>query len=740
VWWLLACLAAAGLIFWWVKLGRPRRASARPLPVSAPASEAQPRSSVAARARSAKEPARWIAPGEAVSIGGITITSGMIYVGGAASTAMHGDPDNCVVDPRLPLGENVDRPGGAMPPWPSYGGIQPRERRTYLEWLAGGRCDPEIGIGYVFLFFYGLERRYFIEGARQEHRALADEVRRLLEIHGRHGAFRGHARRFLDALDVLHATDQHPALSPQPAAGYDISLLARRRLGRKLAHGEPLAAEDALTWHLALPDTRLRPSIARCFDAFVALWTLGFAERYPAGLKVSAPPIPLKLSYRAASGAFGGGVDILVDGAPVPDIAAVRASLGGLRDLADACTEALEPYARLLARNPALRDTPEAVVLLPPELAGPDRNAVVGAMRDRLGVMLNGHKVAQLGVAELFDILALPVPGHGVLGSAQRSQVSTLLDLLDIGFEPDPRYGSGAPVGEGRVLLFRAEGGAPVEWEKPAYRSAKCMCEVVVLAAPAGGPPAGEAYAAVSAELRHVSGLDTAERMRLLVYLGFLFADAPRWAAARSKLSSLPENLRLQVARAATGALLPNGQASVAGEMLIGQIHAALHLPVGASADPYAGVTAAEDPAPNGSTMAGAAQARSGGSDDPQAAARHRQDAVEVSQLLAGLFAAEAVPAGASCASDPGGDGAPPYAGLDRRHGQFLAALLAEGSMPREDVEALARSLRLLPDGACEIINAWGLAALGEAVIDGEDPIRVLDPARMQLDIPEHAA
>ncbi|QRG04464.1 TerB N-terminal domain-containing protein [Xanthobacter dioxanivorans] len=489
MWWLLACLAAAGLIFWWVKLGRPRRASARPLPVSAPASEAQPRSSVAARARSAKEPARWIAPGEAVSIGGITITSGMIYVGGAASTAMHGDPDNCVVDPRLPLGENVDRPGGAMPPWPSYGGIQPRERRTYLEWLAGGRCDPEIGIGYVFLFFYGLERRYFIEGARQEHRALADEVRRLLEIHGRHGAFRGHARRFLDALDVLHATDQHPALSPQPAAGYDISLLARRRLGRKLAHGEPLAAGDALTWHLALPDTRLRPSIARCFDAFVALWTLGFAERYPAGLKVSAPPIPLKLSYRAASGAFGGEVDILVDGAPVPDIAAVRASLGGLRDLADACTEALEPYARLLARNPALRDTPEAVVLLPPELAGPDRNAVVGAMRDRLGVMLNGHKVAQLGVAELFDILALPVPGHGVLGSAQRSQISTLLDLLDIGFEPDPRYGSGAPVGEGRVLLFRAEGGAPVEWEKPAYRSAKCMCEVVVLAAPAGGPP-----------------------------------------------------------------------------------------------------------------------------------------------------------------------------------------------------------------------------------------------------------
>ena len=69
--------------------------------------------------------------------------------------------------------------------WPSYSDIDPGCRATYLEWLANGRRDPDIDIGYVFLFFYGLERRVFFDAqhsstARSEIPKLLNEVEELL--------------------------------------------------------------------------------------------------------------------------------------------------------------------------------------------------------------------------------------------------------------------------------------------------------------------------------------------------------------------------------------------------------------------------------------------------------------------------------------------------------------------------------------------------------------------------------
>jgi TerB N-terminal domain len=73
--------------------------------------------------------------------------------------------------------------------WPSYSEISSGARRAYLNWLAGGRRDPEADIGFVFLFFYGLERRAIIDGAKDEPAqadwpVIAAELRRLLSIYG----------------------------------------------------------------------------------------------------------------------------------------------------------------------------------------------------------------------------------------------------------------------------------------------------------------------------------------------------------------------------------------------------------------------------------------------------------------------------------------------------------------------------------------------------------------------------
>jgi len=69
-----------------------------------------------------------------------------------------------------------DYNGENMGYWPSYQNISSSSRAAYIEWLAGDRSDPDAYIGYVFLYFYGIERRILVDGEKglvseEEHNA-----------------------------------------------------------------------------------------------------------------------------------------------------------------------------------------------------------------------------------------------------------------------------------------------------------------------------------------------------------------------------------------------------------------------------------------------------------------------------------------------------------------------------------------------------------------------------------------
>src|SRR6266508_3965722 len=103
----------------------------------------------------------WLPTGQPVTVGGYMISGGQVYVG-RGLPAVSGDwqPEPALIDPGLPVySRNPDWAGAGLSYWPSYGEIPPASRAAYLAWLADGRRHPAVPIGYVFLFFYGLERR-----------------------------------------------------------------------------------------------------------------------------------------------------------------------------------------------------------------------------------------------------------------------------------------------------------------------------------------------------------------------------------------------------------------------------------------------------------------------------------------------------------------------------------------------------------------------------------------------------
>ena len=138
--------------------------------------------------------ARWIPCGESVDVAGMSIPNGMLYVGLSLPTAQ-GRQEPALINPNLPVSRQpVDISQRQMQYWPSYSEISPDARRAYLQWLSTGRTDPTADIGYVFLFFYGLERRALVDlestpGAQEEVQSIVTEVRRLLSLYSQSGSF-----------------------------------------------------------------------------------------------------------------------------------------------------------------------------------------------------------------------------------------------------------------------------------------------------------------------------------------------------------------------------------------------------------------------------------------------------------------------------------------------------------------------------------------------------------------------
>ena len=100
----------------------------------------------------------------------------------------NGHQEPALINPNLKVSrEEADVTVRRMPYWPRYSEVDPIARRAYLQWLSSGRRDPAADIGYVFLFFYGLERRALLDlrsgsSSEQELMVIQQEVSDLLEV------------------------------------------------------------------------------------------------------------------------------------------------------------------------------------------------------------------------------------------------------------------------------------------------------------------------------------------------------------------------------------------------------------------------------------------------------------------------------------------------------------------------------------------------------------------------------
>ncbi len=209
----------------------------------------------------------WVPRDKPVIVGGYTIPKGMVYVGKDLMTGSGWGTEAALINPDLPINKtNPDKSGQYMNYWPSYADINPSSRAAYLEWLAGGCEDPNVNMGYIFLYFYGLERRVLFDtnssqAARGEVDQILQETERLLSVYSSSHSFQSYATRFINVANAKFLKEKlymKPAPNTSISEIYDYLPVFKLALAQMVADSVPLSSDWAIFLMKSDPESRLR--------------------------------------------------------------------------------------------------------------------------------------------------------------------------------------------------------------------------------------------------------------------------------------------------------------------------------------------------------------------------------------------------------------------------------------------------------------------------------------------------
>lgn len=664
----------------------------------------------------------WLPKGRTVTMGGVTITGGLIYVGASLPRLSGGCADErSLIRPNLPVRD--PGPHGIVPRlpyYPAYDALDPAQRWAYLTWLANGRRDASADIGMVFLYFYGLERRLIGERAEADRADIVAEVERLRGIYGSNPSFARYSGALLAAARTMAGTlpVQPP---PMPERGLELPPDLRVDLGRVIAATARLSGEWLWVWLVSDQGVPSQTLAQRAGREFRTLFLRRFDRDFPKGMAVTVPKRLFSPRYRAASGSFE--VPVLAESEGVPDVTALRAPLEKGNEIANRCRDDLDALSRFLGKFPDRRDSLDAYLLLPDDLRDAETPAVTEFRAWIAGTVV--EPAALVPLAEVLRRLGQVVPEKLVRRDIQT--VAGKLAAFGVGLEPDPAFGARLPRLDEAVALFPL-GNSPPAAPSDGWSSGVLTLALAVTIAHADGLVVSQERELLHA---HVETADVSdgERPRLAAHLHLLLAHPPDLGALRARSAGLPLETRRQIGRLAIAVAAADGVIHPAEVKLLSKLYRALGLdPDSIYGELHAFGTGATD------TRAPVRAAPSGVSPviqlDIDRIHRIRADTARVSAVLSTVFVEETIPEPEPVAvldPDPADEEANPdlFPGLDISHRALLRELAVAEHWPRADYERLARSLDLMPEGALEVINDWSFERFDEPVLEDDDPINV---------------
>jgi len=381
-----------------------------------------------------KVPGRWIQPGEIIKIKHFETKSGLFYFGGKLTAYQDNsyynrtETEASLVDDSLPI-INKDQffTDDSLDYWPKYIELSPAARGAYLSWLCSDRNHPETPIGYVFIYFYGLERRILVDGTQgriddSEYVFIFNELKRLRQLFNENYAFHNYASKLIDLMAYLK-----PNIIQLDYAEFSTkhdSILFKYELAKQVHEGNPISPELALLWINHTDEYNLRTPARRCLEEFKTLFKNKYLEvTNGSGMIVKANKTRLRLDYYPASSTLRG---FQLDPLDLPDPSILKAPIKKLAMIADQCTYELEQYSRYLGRKDSSKENLEALLLLPKSLLSVQNPALL----DNLQSWADNQIEQNQGLISFKDLWAFT--GKNLPEKINKKEIDLLDNLLKI--------------------------------------------------------------------------------------------------------------------------------------------------------------------------------------------------------------------------------------------------------------------------------------------------------------------
>ena len=414
----------------------------QPKPAPTPPPEPPPRRpDVVSSARPPKgERMQWVIPGTPVQVSGRTL-QGMVYI---TDTALGWGSEPSAIC-RTASVDHRPSDRDDLSYYPSYSTLTPSQRAFYLDWLARGRRDanPEhLPTGYLFLFFYGIERRMLAEGDFDP--ALWFEVYELLRIYGLTRKSRSLVSYF---GDFLHFT----SYSQGPAGYSNVSQTLLDLQGRRISElaltltlanhyrmGKPI---DWAIGHLVamnLEDSRRSVVTERTGDAFKGMFRKRFEALYPEGLVLKASKRDQTVQYQT------GNITLSTNAArmlKVPGVMGIKSQFKNLSAIWNQCIEDLSGYSRAVAKlssaSVSNQDRLKAHLALPAEIRRDHAHPLAEPFVEALQACPEANGVRFMPVAVLAGLLG--IGERATLTQGQSEDLAALVESLGYTMAPHPQ-------------------------------------------------------------------------------------------------------------------------------------------------------------------------------------------------------------------------------------------------------------------------------------------------------------
>ncbi|MBX3568388.1 MAG: TerB N-terminal domain-containing protein [Rhizobiaceae bacterium] len=667
----------------------------------------------------------WREKDSPTTIAGITISQGLIYVGKSlGKDGGRHEAENCLINPGLHVAQWGDREGRTMGYWPSYSSISPEARRSYLEWLAGERSDPNTYIGYVFLYFYGLERRLMLERNAPDAPVVTAEVRRLLEIYGGNSSFNRYSMELLTAVELRSGEPSAHFLARIEPNGYEVPTAIRIALGICVRDDRIMEPDLLYRFAMTHPETRARTPAKRAPELMRQLFAQQLLNEHPSGFRYKAARAkPLQKHYKACSGSFE--VDIEILGGKIPDIAHHSQPIGMARRIFEACSDALDDYSRALGRLPGLTPNFIAVSKLPKALRAQQAGLLEGSPLDQFAEMSRGATLTTVSnVAHLAGIDVGIPPTKSKL-----REVSQLLAAFGFGVTFDPAFATKALSGSDPALIFAIAAETTAE-PTDRYRSIQLAVMLGLIIGHADGHFDDSERDTLIQRIERESSLNANERSRLRAELRLNEVYPDRLEDWTKRLKDVSAEAKMTVADELISVASADGnlhaaeirklelifkRMGLANQALYDRLHSGTSSPVST-----AGSSA------NG-TSTGIPTAKPATRIDQSKLHSIRSETSVTANVLADIFADDDAGASEPILVEVNTD-APEsgtFEGLEQRYGALLNELRLQASWAAADFDHLARDAGLMPGAAREAINDWSMDRFNELIIEGDDPVEI---------------